>query len=1626
MSRFYPKQHAGFMLAYAVALVGAASVVLGLLDNNSRLLAANGLVSAQQTAYASKSFAPGLMRIDFSIVSSEPLCWEGYLQLSRGEFSNLVSLGSNVSSSTDFLFSDSTQSQLVINTKSRTSFCGLETTLIAPKDARLEIQLRDKQSGKSLKKTVFIDRLIESSIHIPFDKSGNGIEIVRAPADELPVCLESLDPNVTGTENGGLVTTVFSPNEQIRLTTLPRSLTARLPNDLLLSVSAKMKNAKEPFWKETRELSLSDLQRLEASISDSRQSLEAYQFFFQAPDVDCVFDVELKLLGKEPTPAKTTFALSPSSKRQTLPTVFARRIAQCIVVSPSPGENTSKRNQEISLDDLKSELLETVDPTNPTWYKAFSKRGVLPFYKNSLKNFKDVNDSYTSGNDSENKFASPKRTFANVNPSKSSNDASSTHMENESTILGQTYKENDSVSNKNFLSGVVPSFNSNVKGNTVPEQRSSLQQWKPSSLQSFVRNFDQRAWGSSSDLWDKPLSSGTSRPFNEKELAQFATAQSRFLRLEPNKVPLNPNSWNEITSTSWEAYPIPIEKSGLPYILEVEYPANFPQKLDISVLEQSITGGLFQSSFDFGLVVSNDELSDRSTNEIARQSILFWPRTHTPIIVLSNGSSETPAAYGQIRIYRADNVNTCSSERQNGRTFGLALTSPNIVGQFAANKARSSFGVVGSENWESFDDSISRMIYYLTASNIDTAVLSVVGNGATLYPSRHIGSSAKYDDGVFLTDGGDFVKKDVLSAILARTSKANKGIVPLVNLNSPCAELESKLSKVRLRSTSAVDQAALEGIEWIGSDGRRLIDSRLEADGSGPYYNILHPEVEKQTLAIIKELVSACSSYDSFEGLALDVGSNGWLALPDEVYYGMDDETIARFVRESNLQEILANKSDRRVQELLLAKGDGRYRKRAEFIRDVCLNEWLEWRIDALYNFYREVRQTIASSRPDLRLYLVAAHALDGPVCKSMLYPSLSSNKKIREALRLVGLDPCRYAPESKRKNSSVIQVAYTSGKGTNNKYDNFITLLRPEIIASEASFSHTALLDELKSPDVISLFNGAQLNPGNFFYHELHNKTLDRFNELSPILPAAVEIQAQALPAGYENRRRFAKALAIEDSLCFFDGGDAIPMGQEETLNHWIHVFTSLPQRPFKTWSLKSEINSKSFITQASNSNDDNSVQPLVVRFSQTDKDTWFYLLNAAPFHLGVKLQLTQRPNCNYEIFASDRHEPPKVFGESLEWTFTASPYDLVAIRVEDAKVVVNNLEVSRPQEICGIEGRINNAVQDFVERVLAARGGIAQPLRNGDFEESFDSESIAVLNERDSQDNNVKRQDKSNLLGIETAKIGLFKKSRSVEANSEPHNGRDALDTAFDSTNIPGWRPFGPSDVDVRLDETIVNSGRASLRISSSQNTGGIVCQPFAPPSTGRLCAQICFGIPVNAETLPLNVCLVGNYNGEQFNRRILVGPTLLKRSQNLNKVDSESGVVWVRDVVLFDRLPLEGLTDLSIRFELCGQGVIWLDQIKLYKLAFADAEQNELMKIINAAEFRASKDRSLDVLFMLDGYWAKMLKQEIASDSPLLTNHQRRPANVASIPANEKEAERPKGKNVFNRTMSKLKFW
>ena len=100
---------------------------------------------------------------------------------------------------------------------------------------------------------------------------------------------------------------------------------------------------------------------------------------------------------------------------------------------------------------------------------------------------------------------------------------------------------------------------------------------------------------------------------------------------------------------SWEAYTLNVSPPGKPYVLEVEYPSDVPQTLGLSIIETNAAGTLVPIGLDSGIDVS-DEAAAAAAPHWERHRLVFWPRTTSPLLLITNRRERSPAVYGKIRV----------------------------------------------------------------------------------------------------------------------------------------------------------------------------------------------------------------------------------------------------------------------------------------------------------------------------------------------------------------------------------------------------------------------------------------------------------------------------------------------------------------------------------------------------------------------------------------------------------------------------------------------------------------------------------------------------------------------------------------------------------------------------------------------------------------------------------------------------------------------------------------------------------------------------------------------------------------------------------------------------------------
>ena len=95
----------------------------------------------------------------------------------------------------------------------------------------------------------------------------------------------------------------------------------------------------------------------------------------------------------------------------------------------------------------------------------------------------------------------------------------------------------------------------------------------------------------------------------------------------------------------------------------------------------------------------------------------------------------------------------------------------------------------------------------------------------------------------------------------------------------------------------------------------------------------------------------------------------------------------------------------------------------------------------------------------------------------------------------------------------------------------------------------------------------------------------------------------------------------------------------------------------------------------------------------------------------------------------------------------------------------------------------------------------------------------------------------------------------------------------------------------------------------------------------------------------------------------------------------------------------LPLTGLTELRIGFDLMGEGEVWIDEVQLFDLWFEENERDELLKGIATADVQVSAGQLTDGQRFLDSYSAGSCRG--TSSRPISGRPHREPRPPATPP-------------------------
>jgi hypothetical protein len=709
---------------------------------------------------------------------------------------------------------------------------------------------------------------------------------------------------------------------------------------------------------------------------------------------------------------------------------------------------------------------------------------------------------------------------------------------------------------------------------------------------------------------------------------------------------LKPNV--ESPDISWEAYWLPIGQPGRPHILEIDYPSDVPQTLTVGILEPNAAGTLSPLAVNSSVENGGNAMGADEPPRWLRHRIAFWPRTATPLLLVSNGRERMPAVYGKIRVL-VDGPRLASRTPQRtvgkGRLLAAYLDRPLISENFSATESLDPWSGRSLDDWTTFYEAGTRLVDYLNYAGYNGLMLSALADGSTIYPSPLLQPTPRHDSGILFASGQDPVRKDALEMLLRLFDREELQLIPMLEFAAPLPELET------IRRAGGPNA---EGLELIGPDGSSPCASPASQRGLAPYYNLLDPRVQRAMLRVLHELASRYARHPSFTGLALRLSPDGYAQLPG-AEWALDDATIARFVQETGVQ--------------VPGTGAQRFARRAAFFAEEPQRRtWLEWRAAQLAKFHRRACDELASLRPGCRLYLAGAGVTGGPELDRQLRPTLPRRTTIASTLLLAGIDTRLYHDDQQR-----------------------IVLLRSERVACEENLAARAADLEIgQMPDVNQCFQdlGAA---GSLFFHAPREIHIESFDRKSPFKQAYTWLLTEPTPSAEQNRRRFVHSLATLDAQVMVDGGWVLPMGQEAAVRELAAAYRALPAVRFEP------------VVSSENSE---GVQSVPFRSATQGGRTYLYAVNDAPFSATARVHVEASPACQIEELSGLRKigSLQADSDSGYYWEVKLEPYDLVAVRLSEP-----NVQCSSPQVTWS--AAVESALSMQIRRLGARAAALGSP---------------------------------------------------------------------------------------------------------------------------------------------------------------------------------------------------------------------------------------------------------------------------------------------------------------------------
>jgi hypothetical protein len=1024
-----------------------------------------------------------------------------------------------------------------------------------------------------------------------------------------------------------------------------------------------------------------------------------------------------------------------------------------------------------------------------------------------------------------------------------------------------------------------------------------------------------------------------------------------------------------ITSHSWHAVSINLNEIGKPHLIEIDYPASASQKLEIAVVETVDNEHVVSAESCIHVTATVGQavaLLDSTAKSDNTHQILFWSKTKTPTLVFINRTKQN-CFFNNIRVYK---INPESIQRQYKhipkRLVAGYLNRSETLLQLASTieKSAASNANINAAETPKILARDWQTLYESATRLVDTLHWNGF-DGLMLNVASNDTILCKTN--ALQTE----LNHDMLELLHRLFNRETFSLIPAINFNMRLPKIDNlirnnpQLANELLQNNSEISSHINlnNNVNTNETANINTTSNNIETNNQQLRYNLLHPLVKESILNTISEITARYGIHSSFGGIGIILSQDSYMLL-NEPLKSLDDYTMREFVKETRTH----------IPDTNFADLQDRINARMKFFRNnnEILETFINWRNVKVKEFYQDIVKTITANRRDARLYIAADSILNQPEVKKFCLPTLPRSSVVLLSQRMLGYDPALFCDIPS------------------------VTFLRPSRRSPEMQTETAAVYSDFDTANTGTKFIRDGISFGVLFFND---------PEQSPSVPVSIL-----------NRLRFVKQLAQSDVAMFFDGGNSLTNGEKDSLNDLFAAFRQLPALPFNTFSYPSDQSSDSSTIS------ERSLQPVIIRYVNGGSGLFVYIVNDAPFEVRVDIDFKVAEGVGfYELSGRKKFETGTWNNGRQRSSFRIEPYNLAAIYVDDAAATINDVDVLRPEYICGVNGILHKWVEQLGQRIQVARTGVRwDKLINAGFDDT-----------QDRVERNFKK--------TEFPKTVLQNPSGYFDANN------------YEYSEYRGWQALSAAGTSANIDSVIKHNGNASLKLTSTSLNKNICVSsdPFELPSTGRLFVSFFVAVKgdfgKNNEVTPnlsspnlsssnlsssnLSTANLSSPNLSSSNlssgvisSRSMEGLPLLfqvsiigvdgsdRESKDKDKDNAvysgnggdilnrtfnmesflrpvlKGGVLaggeyqWFKAVIPFDRLPMSDDRKVTLRFSLSGAASVWIDEITLYQVAFTPEETNELFRLISAADVRRSKCRISDLMTLFDSYWVQFLLHNI----------------------------------------------